>query len=282
MPLIQTKVTLKTADATLTYAEMGDIVVNSSSAVTLTLPTASPGLWYRISNVGSGIVTVGDIAVGEGEQGLCIALAVWYFSKGGGGSTYELTKAEIENVLTGEIDSHTHAAILMTKAEIESVLTGVISSHSHVGTGIAVLGLYATLTDLHTAHPTGSSGDAYAVGTSSSNVIYVWNTTTTAWENVGSMGGGGGGSSATTYTGTITTTWVGTEAPYSQEIAVLGMLATDNPFVSHILTGVYEDDIAIENAMAYIYRIVTDTDKITVYSHKVLNTAINLQLKVVR
>ena len=40
------------------------------------------------------------------------------------------------------------------------------------GTSFIVRGMYSTLEELLNEHPAGSLGDAYAVGTSDSNVIY--------------------------------------------------------------------------------------------------------------
>lgn len=60
------------------------------------------------------------------------------------------------------------------------------------GNSFTVLGLYATLAALEAAHPTGNSGDAYAVGTDSSNTIYNWDTDQNAWVNIGSIKGPAG------------------------------------------------------------------------------------------
>jgi hypothetical protein len=57
------------------------------------------------------------------------------------------------------------------------------------GTSFAIKGLYATLYALQTAHPTGSAGDAYAVGTSTSNVIYNWSVDNSTWESLGALQG---------------------------------------------------------------------------------------------
>ena len=109
----QKSVTIKTINATLTYSEMGDIVCNSATDITITLPIPNSGLWHRISNVGAGIVSVyyGSVltTLKQTEQCLCLANAStsWFFSKGGG----TMTKAEIEDVLTGEISSHSHAVV---------------------------------------------------------------------------------------------------------------------------------------------------------------------------
>ena len=54
---------------------------------------------------------------------------------------------------------------------------------------LSVLGLYATLEDLETAHSSGTEGDAYAVGTESDNVIYIWDTSLVSWQSIGSLKG---------------------------------------------------------------------------------------------
>ena len=53
------------------------------------------------------------------------------------------------------------------------------------GKGLEILGVYATLTDLQTAHPTGDPGDVYLVGSGGSFDIYVWNEDTSDWEDGG-------------------------------------------------------------------------------------------------
>lgn len=66
----------------------------------------------------------------------------------------------------------------------ERNITGPSGEDGH---GLVVLGLYATLADLEAAHPTAAVGDAYAVGTAESNVIYLWNGS--AWANIGPLSG---------------------------------------------------------------------------------------------
>lgn len=56
------------------------------------------------------------------------------------------------------------------------------------GRGLAILGNYDTMADLIAAHPTGSAGDAYLVGTD----LVVWNTSTNSWEDVGRIQGPSG------------------------------------------------------------------------------------------
>ena len=57
------------------------------------------------------------------------------------------------------------------------------------GDSYTVKGLYATLAALQAAHPTGSPGDAWFVGTSDSNVVYQWDVDKKAWVNAGPLKG---------------------------------------------------------------------------------------------
>ena len=57
------------------------------------------------------------------------------------------------------------------------------------GTSFVVLGIYNNLLALQTAHAVGNAGDAYAVGSTSNNVIYNWDITTSGWINLGSLQG---------------------------------------------------------------------------------------------
>ena len=57
------------------------------------------------------------------------------------------------------------------------------------GDSYTVKGLYATLSALQAAHPTGSAGDAWFVGTAEDNVVYKWDVDQAAWINVGALKG---------------------------------------------------------------------------------------------
>jgi hypothetical protein len=86
----------------------------------------------------------------------------------------------------------------------------------------------------------------------------------------------------TTYTTTLDTTWSGTEAPYTKEQTVTGILSTDDPIVDIVLSGTYATDSKIEADWAEIYRIVTSANSVTLYAHKKPTNSIPLQFKVVR
>ena len=56
------------------------------------------------------------------------------------------------------------------------------------GTSITILGSYSTEAELIAAHPTGNKGDGYLVA----GDLYVWDVSTNAWKNVGSIQGPAG------------------------------------------------------------------------------------------
>lgn len=57
------------------------------------------------------------------------------------------------------------------------------------GTSFVLKGSYETLEELKFAHPFGEEGDAYAVGTSESNTVYIWDVNKSEWVSVGSLQG---------------------------------------------------------------------------------------------
>lgn len=67
--------------------------------------------------------------------------------------------------------------------------TGDTGPKGDPGNSYVVKGLYATIAALQAAHPTGSEGDAWFVGTSDSNVVYQWDVDKAAWVNAGALKG---------------------------------------------------------------------------------------------
>ena len=55
------------------------------------------------------------------------------------------------------------------------------------GNGLEILDIYPTLAALQAAHPTGSPGDAYLVGSGGSYTLYIWSTSSSAWSDGGSL-----------------------------------------------------------------------------------------------
>lgn len=85
-----------------------------------------------------------------------------------------------------------------------------------------------------------------------------------------------------TYSATIGTSWTGSEAPYSQVVSVEGIQAADGPIVDIVQTGTEEIDAAMREAWAAVTRITTSANSITVCAEEPTETAIPIQIKVVR
>ncbi len=86
------------------------------------------------------------------------------------------------------------------------------------------------------------------------------------------------------FSGTITTTWVGASAPYTQDVTVSGILAADRPHV----TPVYDANLATalfeEEAYGLISEVEAsddDTLTFTCFGDKPV-TAINIAVEVIR
>ena len=81
----QKLVTVKSSSTTLTYSELGEIVVTGEA--TITLPAPAPGCWFRIGNTSSNVVSVNYSGVlgtlKQYEHILCLAnnTTDWYILK---------------------------------------------------------------------------------------------------------------------------------------------------------------------------------------------------------
>lgn len=84
------------------------------------------------------------------------------------------------------------------------------------------------------------------------------------------------------FTATIGTTWTGSEAPFTQTVSVSGLLASDRPVVDIIPSETFATAENELDAWAAIYRITTADGSITAYATEKTETAINIQMVVIR
>lgn len=84
------------------------------------------------------------------------------------------------------------------------------------------------------------------------------------------------------YAATISPTWTGSTAPYTQEITVTGITANDKPIVDVTMSGTYATDQTRFVEWGKIYRIVTTTNKIIIYATEKTTATLPIQLQVVR
>lgn len=81
-------------------------------------------------------------------------------------------------------------------------------------------------------------------------------------------------------TATITTTWIGSTAPFTQDITVNGITALDTPIVDLVLSSTLATAQNELRQWSRIDKIVTSANKITVYCYTSKPTiALNIQLK---
>ena len=76
--------------------------------------------------------------------------------------------------------------------------------------------------------------------------------------------------------------WNGADAPYSIDVTVNGILATDNPVVDILSSSDYATAQLEQDAWAQVYRITTAANQIAVYAKSVPSVPLSIQLKVVR
>lgn len=85
-----------------------------------------------------------------------------------------------------------------------------------------------------------------------------------------------------TYTATIGTSWSGDAAPYTQNISIEGLLATDNPIIDIVPSDTYATAQAQMDAWAEIYKMVAGDGTLTIYANSATATAVPIQILCVR
>lgn len=85
-----------------------------------------------------------------------------------------------------------------------------------------------------------------------------------------------------TYTATVTTTWTASGEHFYQDIAMNGVLATDNPVVDIVPGSDNAANALYAEAICKVFRITTSANSIRVWAKESINTAFPIQLKVVR
>lgn len=92
-----------------------------------------------------------------------------------------------------------------------------------------------------------------------------------------------GGAQKVSYTATLTTTWSGTSAPYTQSISLSGILATDNPHITPVYSTTNATAILQKEAWNCIDKAITSTGKITFTCFEEKPTqAISINIEVIR
>ena len=130
----------------------------------------------------------GPIGVHGNDVSISVTAAAGTTEHPNGG--YKLTIKETVYGADGEVSSeNTLEKYIWNGNKGDKGNTGDTGPKGDPGNSYVVKGLYATLAALQAAHPTGSEGDAWFVGTSDSNVVYQWDVDKAAWVNAGALKG---------------------------------------------------------------------------------------------
>lgn len=87
----------------------------------------------------------------------------------------------------------------------------------------------------------------------------------------------------TIYTASIPTSgWTGSAAPYTRQITINGILASDTPIIDIVQTGNYSTDTQICDSWSLISRIVTRANGLTITADAIPSVAIPIQVRCLR
>ena len=87
---------------------------------------------------------------------------------------------------------------------------------------------------------------------------------------------------AAEFTATLSTSWSGSAAPYTQTVTINGITSAHNPIVDVVMSGTYSTDQQRSEQWGYIYRAVTGTNQITFYASEKPTVSLPIRVKVVR
>lgn len=164
---------VRNAAGTIAYVAVKD--VPSGTALT------NGEYWAVLADVSTLKGEKGDTGA-QGEKGETGAQGA-QGEKGETGST-GAAGADGVSVVMGYVDGDGHLQVTLSNGI--TVDAGYVKGEKgDQGQGITILGSYDSESELTSAHPTGSAGDAYLIGGS----LYVWSATESAWVNVGSIQG---------------------------------------------------------------------------------------------
>ena len=87
---------------------------------------------------------------------------------------------------------------------------------------------------------------------------------------------------AAEFTATLSTSWSGSAAPYTQTVTINGITSAHNPIIDVVMSGTYSTDQQRSEQWGYIYRAVTGANQITFYASEKPTVSLPIRVKVVR
>lgn len=98
----------------------------------------------------------------------------------------------------------------------------------------------------------------------------------------GNSSGSGNSVSKEEYSVIVDMNWFGSDAPYTNTASIAGILASDDPFVDIVLSDDYSKVESELEAFGYIYRIVTEANKVIFYATEKPETQLLIKMTVFR
>jgi hypothetical protein len=218
----------------------------------------------------------------DGEFGLCQDTNELFIGNDGNQKIFPPTAPTISDIeglqtaLDGKVDNSRVLTDVPANAKFTDTVT-TINGKTGVITKADITALGIPAQDTVYTHPATHSADMIVDGTT--NKAY----TATEKDKLAGIEPGANKTTIAVHTATLTTTWEGTSAPYTQDITVVGITSSDVPIISPVYSTDNATAILQKEAWNLIGKAVTNTDTITFtcFEEKPV-TAILIQIKVVR
>ena len=214
------------------------------------------------------------------------------------GTTFSLNTpstltASTSNAVTA--DSHTHAITTSSSGAVSTIIatdaggnisignvtaaslkkSGGTSSQFLKADGSVDSNTYSTTSHNHSGVYQPVDADLTAIAALSGTSGFLKKTAADTWILESILG------LITTYSGTLSTSWSGSQAPFSQAVTVTGIASTDEPILDVVMSGTYATDELRNTEWAYIYYAITATDQITFYARQKPTASLPFTAKVI-
>ena len=242
------------------HKKPGTLTVTQGQSTIVDHVDLSGDVSFSIPDVQLPTFTANRVLISNGEGGMAassISTTLLDYLTGLSGN--------IQEQLNGKAASdHTHEGVYLpingtaaTATKLATAQNITIGSATKTFDGSAAVSFTLTEIGVAAANHTHSDYLATSGGTISGNL------SVTGSLSVGSLSG-----VRKDFTGTLSTSWSGSKAPYTQNVTVSGILSTDRPILDMVCSGTYATDQSREEGWLNIYRAVTAANRITFYAHE--------------
>ena len=256
------------------HKKPGTLTVTQGQSTVVDHVDLSGDVSFSIPDVQLPTFTANRVLISNGEGGMAassISTTLLDYLTGLSGN--------IQEQLNGKAASdHTHEGVYLpingtaaTATKLATAQNITIGSATKTFDGSAAVSFTLTEIGAAAANHTHSDYLATSGGTISGNL------SVTGSLSVGSLSG-----VRKDFTGTLSTSWSGSSAPYTQAVTVSGILSTDRPILDMVCSGTYTTDQSREEGWLNIYRAVTAANKITFYAHEKPTVSIPFYAQVTR